>query len=134
MILSKKEKKFLEYFKNFYGKDGGLYKEFFDNSLTEYHIYRAWPLFKEVMDNLEIELEYDSIDRETFRDFLFLAKRDRYTDCFRESHKVIIENTWQCEELNFRQQIAIMAAKEFKEEINDDFFKNIKTLDFDFCP
>ena len=128
MILSKKEKEFLEYFTSFYGKDEGIHKEFFDNSLTEYHIHRAWPLFKDFMEIANFTLEYDSFDREYFRDFLFLSKFNRNVEYFKTGLKVLIEMIWQCEELNFRQQVAAMGATEFKEEINDDFFKNIKTL------
>ena len=59
---------FIETIFNFYGKDSGIYCDYFDNELTQNTIKKHLPDFykKYTKENFE----GDSFDREIFRDYL----------------------------------------------------------------
>jgi len=62
----------IESFKNyvwsFYGKDKGIYKDFFDNNLTMIEVEKA---IKIRLSKIKLEFNGDTIDREIVRDIIF---------------------------------------------------------------
>jgi len=61
-------KNFKDYFWSFYGKDVGIYKDFFNNNLTIRELDRAMEIR---LSNMKLEFDGDSIDREIVRDIIF---------------------------------------------------------------
>ena len=66
--INEHTKNFKDYFWSFYGKDVGIYKDFFDNNLTIRELDRAMEIR---LSNMKLEFDGDSIDREIVRDIIF---------------------------------------------------------------
>ncbi len=66
--INEHTKNFKDYFWSFYGKDVGIYKDFFDNNLTIRELDRAIEIR---LSNMKLEFDGDSIDREIVRDIIF---------------------------------------------------------------
>jgi hypothetical protein len=69
-------KEFKDYVWNFYGKDVGLYKDMFENTLTMNQLDEGVSI---LLKNSEFELEGDTFDREILRDimlFKFMGVKD----------------------------------------------------------
>ncbi len=69
MKLNKEDmKNFKDYIWSFYGKDKGIYKDFFDNNLTMEEVEKA---IKIRLSKIKLKFDGDSIDREIVRDIIF---------------------------------------------------------------
>ena len=66
--INEHTKNFKDYFWSFYGKDVGIYKDFFNNNLTIRELDRAMEIR---LSNMKLEFDGDSIDREIVRDIIF---------------------------------------------------------------
>ena len=66
--INEHTKNFKDYFWSFYGKDVGIYKDFFDNNLAIRELDRAMEIR---LSNMKLEFDGDSIDREIVRDIIF---------------------------------------------------------------
>lgn len=66
-----KTKEFVEYVYGFYGKEKGLYRDFFGSGVTRQEIKRALAVR---LENKKIPFDGDTIDREIVRDII-LARR-----------------------------------------------------------
>ena len=61
-------KNFKDYFWSFYGKNVGIYKDFFNNNLTIKELDKAIEIR---LSNMKLQFDGDSIDREIVRDIIF---------------------------------------------------------------
>tara|TARA_R100001015_G_C4587100_1_gene142930 strand:+ start:541 stop:831 length:291 start_codon:yes stop_codon:yes gene_type:complete len=69
MKLNKEDmKNFKDYIWSFYGKDVGIYKDFFDNNLTMEEVEKAIEIR---LSKIKLKFDGDSIDREIVRDIIF---------------------------------------------------------------
>jgi hypothetical protein len=73
---------FKDYIWSFYGKDKGIYKDFFDNNLTMKEVEKA---IKIRLSKIKLKFDGDTIDREIVRDIM-LKLRNPKTDT---EHKFI---------------------------------------------
>jgi hypothetical protein len=71
-MMSKKN--FINYVYSFYGKNEGIYKTWFNNSLSKNEIKKA---IEYRIKNIKIPLDYDSVDRELVRDILFKMRNPK---------------------------------------------------------
>tara|TARA_R100001530_G_scaffold680_2_gene1154 strand:- start:1115 stop:1429 length:315 start_codon:yes stop_codon:yes gene_type:complete len=68
MKLNKEDmKNFKDYIWSFYGKDKGIYKDFFDNNLTMEEVERAIEIR---LSEIKLKFDGDTIDREIVRDIM----------------------------------------------------------------
>jgi hypothetical protein len=67
-------KNFKDYFWSFYGKNVGIYKDFFNNNLTIRELDRALQIR---LSNMKLEFDGDSIDREIVRDIIFKIRNKK---------------------------------------------------------
>ena len=72
-MIKNKLENFKEYFWYFYGKNVGIYKDFFNNNLTIRELDRA---LKIRLSDTKLEFVGDSIDREIVRDIIFNFKNE----------------------------------------------------------
>ena len=66
--INEKIENFKNYVWSFYGKDEGIYKDFFNNNLTIKEVEKA---IKIRISKMKLNFDGDSIDREIVRDIIF---------------------------------------------------------------
>ena len=66
--INEKIENFKNYVWSFYGKDQGIYKDFFNNNLTIKEVEKA---IKIRISKMKLNFDGDSIDREIVRDIIF---------------------------------------------------------------
>tara|TARA_R100000742_G_C4253118_1_gene71246 strand:+ start:47 stop:319 length:273 start_codon:yes stop_codon:yes gene_type:complete len=66
--INEKIENFKNYVWSFYGKDEGIYKDFFNNNLTMKEVEKA---VKIRISKMKLNFDGDSIDREIVRDIIF---------------------------------------------------------------
>jgi len=66
--INEKIENFKNYVWSFYGKDQGIYKDFFNNNLTMKEVEKA---VKIRISKMKLNFDGDSIDREIVRDIIF---------------------------------------------------------------
>jgi len=66
--INEKIENFKNYVWSFYGKDQGIYKDFFNNTLTMKEVEKA---VKIRISKMKLNFDGDSIDREIVRDIIF---------------------------------------------------------------
>jgi len=66
--INEKIENFKNYVWSFYGKDQGIYKDFFNNNLTIKEVEKA---IKIRVSKMKLNFDGDSIDREIVRDIIF---------------------------------------------------------------
>tara|TARA_R100001460_G_scaffold35370_1_gene68100 strand:- start:223 stop:495 length:273 start_codon:yes stop_codon:yes gene_type:complete len=66
--INEKIENFKNYVWSFYGKDQGIYKDFFNNNLTMKELEKA---VKIRISKMKLNFDGDSIDREIVRDIIF---------------------------------------------------------------
>jgi hypothetical protein len=109
-----------KYIFSFYGKDEGIYKDFFDNELTKDDLETHFPIFMKsylvLLKNHDHELKhimqdaFDSFDREIFRDYL-LVKLENVPIQELDYNETIKEILQIEEQLNRRKKIIHLKMK-----------------------
>ena len=71
---NEKIENFKKYIWSFYGRDEGIYKNFFNNNLKMKEVERA---IKIRLSNIKLAFHGDSIDREIIRDIIFKMRNPK---------------------------------------------------------